>query len=449
MQSRAIAGLALVAALAALAACGEKEVILQGERLDVRAPVENQVTTEGAPAPTDEAGAVNRSVPISLGAPVSLAEWTHRGSNVRHLAPHNVLSPRPQLVWSSSIGQGSSRRYRVATTPVVAGGRIFTIDSHSTLAATSTGGATLWSVDLAPALDPGSEASGGGLAFGDGKLLVTTGYGELIAVEPTNGAILWRQRFSSAATGAPTVADGTVYVIARDSSAWAIDSSNGKVRWQLPGVPGQTSYIGGGGPALSDRLVLFPFSSGNLVAALRTGGMQMWSAPVAGNRIARGYSKIQDLAADPVVSGNTIYIANASGRTVAVDATTGKRKWEATEGAVNTIAVAGGSVFLVNDENRLVRLDAATGDVIWSAEMPLYPQEKPRKRRSIYAHYGPVLAGGHLVVASSDGVLRLFDPTNGALVGTSQLPAGAATAPVVVGGMLFVVGEDGKLHAFR
>lgn len=446
MQSRAIAVLALVAALAA---CGEKEVILQGERLDVRATLGTNPTNEGEPAPTDEPGATNRSVPISLGAPVALAEWSHRGSNVRHLAPHNALSASPQLIWSSAIGEKSSRRYRIATTPVVAGGRVFTIDARSTLTATSTGGATLWTANLAPQLDPGSEASGGGLAYGDGKLFVTTGYGELIAVEPSNGAILWRQRFTSAVTGAPTVADGTVYVIARDSSAWAIDSANGKVRWQLPGVPGQTSYLGGGGPALTDRFVLFPFSSGNLVAAFRTGGMQMWSAPVFGNRVARGYSKIQDLASDPVVSGNTIYIANASGRTVAIDATTGKRKWEATEGAVNTIAVAGGSIFLVNDENRLVRLDASTGDVIWATEMPLYPQEKPRKRKSIYAHYGPVMAGGHLVVASSDGLLRLFDPTNGALVGTSQMPAGAATAPVVVGGTLFVVGEDGKLHAFR
>ncbi|MCF1709633.1 PQQ-like beta-propeller repeat protein [Tabrizicola sp. J26] len=446
MQSRAIAGLALVAALAA---CAPKEVILQGERLDVRAPLENQVTTEGAPAPTDETGAVNRSVPISLGAPVSLSEWTHRGSNVRHLAPHNALSPSPQLIWSSTIGEGDSRRYRVATTPVAAGGRVFTIDARSTLTATSTGGGTLWSISLTPPLDPGSEAAGGGLAYGDGKLFVTTGYGELLAVEPSNGAILWRQRFSSAATGTPAVADGTVYVTARDSSAWAIDASNGKVRWQLAGLPAQTSYVGGGGPALTDRYALFPFSSGSLVAAFRTGGMQMWSAPVLGNRIARGYSKIQDIASDPVVSGNTIFVANASGRTVAIDATTGKRKWEATEGAVNTIAVAGGSIFLVNDENRIVRLDAATGDVIWATEMPLYPQEKPRKRKSIFAHYGPVMAGGHLVVASSDGLLRLFNPTNGALVGTSQMPAGAATAPIVVGGTLFVVGEDGKLHAFR
>ncbi|MGB1006987.1 MAG: hypothetical protein ACPGVX_07405, partial [Thalassobaculaceae bacterium] len=38
------------------------------------------------------------------------------------------------------------------------------------------------------------------------------------------------------------------------------------------------------------------------------------------------------------------------------------------------------------------------------------------KRAAVYAHYGPVLAGGRLVVASSDGVLRFFTPESGALV---------------------------------
>ena len=68
---------------------------------------------------------------------------------------------------------------------------------------------------------------------------------------------------------------------------------------------------------------------------------------------------------------------------------------------------------------------------------------------SIHAHYGPVLAGGRLHVASSDGMLRSFDPASGALVGQAQIPGGAATAPVVAGQTLYVVSRDGQLHAFR
>jgi outer membrane protein assembly factor BamB len=113
------------------------------------------------------------------------------------------------------------------------------------------------------------------------------------------------------------------------------------------------------------------------------------------------------------------------------------------------IAVAGGSVFLVNDQADLVRLDASSGEVIWSVDLPYFVKEKPRRQEAIFAHFGPVLAGGRLVVASSDGVLRFFSPTDGSLVGTVDLPGGGASIPVVVGGVLYVVGGNGQLHAFR
>ncbi|MBC7142188.1 MAG: PQQ-binding-like beta-propeller repeat protein, partial [Rhodobacteraceae bacterium] len=59
------------------------------------------------------------------------------------------------------------------------------------------------------------------------------------------------------------------------------------------------------------------------------------------------------------------------------------------------------------------------------------------------------LAGGRLVVASSDGLIRSFDPTSGALLSSVELPNGAASAPAIAGGVLYVVTKDGKLRAFR
>jgi outer membrane protein assembly factor BamB len=87
--------------------------------------------------------------------------------------------------------------------------------------------------------------------------------------------------------------------------------------------------------------------------------------------------------------------------------------------------------------------------VIWSVVMPYFDKEKPKRRKAITAHFGPVLAGGRLVVVSSDGQLRLFNPADGALVGGAEIPGGAATAPALAGGVLYVVGGNGQLHAFR
>jgi outer membrane protein assembly factor BamB len=92
---------------------------------------------------------------------------------------------------------------------------------------------------------------------------------------------------------------------------------------------------------------------------------------------------------------DVIYAGTGSaGRTVAMSASSGERIWSAGEGALGPVAVAGGSLFLVNDEAQLVRLDAETGEVIWAVEMPYFTNDKIKRRKGIYAHYGPVLAGG-------------------------------------------------------
>ena len=443
----AVSGLAL---LTLLAGCGDDELILPGERFDVRAPLEASVPTEANPSPVDPtAQRANADRPIALAAAAVNADWPQRGGNAGHLAPHAALGTAPQLVFSTDIGAGNTRKARISAAPVVAGGRIFTMDSQSEVQATSTSGAMLWRVDLTPPSDRSTAVSGGGLANGDGRLYVTTGFGEVLALDPASGAGVWRQRLGAPATGAPTVSGDLVYVVGRDGSAWAVEAGNGRVRWQLPGAPSATGLIGGSAPAVSGNAVLFPFASGQVVAALREGGSRLWSSQVAEQRLGRAYASYRDLSGDPVVVGDVAYIGSSAGRTVAISTASGEELWAAGEGALAPVAVAGDSVFLVSDEARLVRLDAATGAVIWSVDMPYFTKEKPKKRKAITAHYGPLLAGGRLVVASSDDTLRFFSPSSGALVGAVDLPGGAAAQPALAGGTLHVVSASGKLLAFR
>lgn len=442
-------GLSAVAAVMLLSAC-ERELVLPGERFPVRADLEASIPVAGQPAPVAPASRpVNQSVPISLPAAAANAEWTHRGGSARHSSPHGRFSAAPQRVWSANIGAGSSRMNRLTAAPVVADGRIVTMDSRAQVVATGTNGATLWRADLTPQFDRGGNVSGGGVAMGGGMVFVATGYGELVALQAASGAVVWRQRLASPVSGAPAYDGGTVYVSTRDGAGWAVDARNGKVQWTVPGLPNALSVAGSSAPAVTDRNVIFPFPSGELVSALRLNGVRVWGAPVTGQRPGRGYAGLTDVTGDPVIVGGTIYAGTAAGRTAAIDAGTGERIWTAVEGAMNPPLVVGGSVFVVNDEARLVRMDAATGSVIWMADMPYFENDRPRRQKAITAHYGPVLAGGRVVVVSGDGLLRMFDPTNGALVGSAQIPGGAASAPALAGGALYVVGGNGQLHAFR
>lgn len=445
MGSRVVTGMGL---LALLAAC-EREVVLPGERFPVRADLEASVPVEGQPAPTAPPAPENQSVAISLG-PQTGGDWTHRAGNARHLMPHAALSATPQLVWSAKIGAGSSRKNRIGAAPVVADGRIFTIDAGTGVTATGTNGATLWSTDLTASFDKGGGQSAGGLATAGGRVFATTGYGELVALDAASGAVIWRQRVDAPISGAPATDGQAVYVSGRDGSAWAVDAADGKVIWQVVGTPGKAAYVGTAAPTIGDRAVIFPSSGGDLMAVLKIGGgTKIWQASLAGKRLGRAFAFTPDVTGDGVIAGKTLYAGSGSGRTVAMSASSGERIWSAGEGALGPVAVAGGSLFLVNDEAKLVRLNADTGEVIWSVEMPYFTNDKIKRRKGIYAHYGPVLAGGRIMVVSSDGLLRAFDPTNGALTYTAEIPGGASSQPAVAGGTLYVVGSNGQLHAFR
>jgi outer membrane protein assembly factor BamB len=290
--------------------------------------------------------------------------------------------------------------------------------------------------------------SGGGLAAAGGQVFATTGYGEVIALDPASGAVQWRQRLTSPAAGAPTVSGSQVYVMSRDGTGWAMAASDGKVLWQVPGVAAIGGVLGGAAPATDGNTVVFPLPSGSMIT-VTSDGDPVWAAPLTGERLGRGFTLLGDITGDPVISGGYVYAGTAAGRTTAIAVAGGERLWTAEEGALNPALVVGGSVFVISDENRLVRLDAGTGARVWSVDLPYYTQTKERKREAIYASYGPVLAGGRIVVVSSDGLMRLYAATDGSLVATAEIPGGAASPPALAGGVLYVVSAKGQLLAFR
>ncbi len=431
-------GLSVAAvSLTVLAACEEPEVILPGAREDIR------------PAADTETVATRGSKPISVPAQQANASWPQSPGTAAFRTTNAQLRATPQRVWSTPIGKGDSRKQRITAEPVVAGGLIYTLDSGATVSAVSPQGQKVWSTGLIPASDGDSDATGGGMAYANGVLYVSSGFGRLTALDAKSGVIRWQKRLNATGSGAPLVNDGLLYLVAGDETGWAIDAKDGRIAWQVQGTPSVGNVLGAPAPVVASDLAVFAFGSGDVSATFRRGGISRWNASVAGGRRGRAAAQIVDVTGGPMVSGDTIYIGNHSGRTVAFDSGSGERKWTADEGAVDTVWPAGNSLFQVSDRSQLIRLDAATGAVVWAQDLPGFVKDKPNRRGPIVAHYGPIMAGGRLVVASNDGYLRFFSPVDGTLVHRVEVPGGATTAPVVAGQTLYVVSAKGDLHAFR
>lgn len=416
-----------------LSACGEPEVILTGERLPLRAGTFATPVLQAAPRG------------IALPPAQANASWTHRNGGPDHNAGHPALGGALQPLFAVPIGEGDSRRARITAEPVIAGGRVFTLDARATVSAFSTGGELLWSREVVPANAERSDASGGGLSTDGTTVYVSTGYGRLVALDAATGAPRWTQELDAPGSSSPTILGDLVLLVARDSRAWALEAANGRIRWQVEGVPSTATFAGGAGVAARPDLVVLPHPSGEVRGVFPQGGLVRWTTFVAGSRrgSAAAYAAT-DIGADPVLVGSTVYVGNVSGRTAALSAETGETLWSIPEGAVSPVWPAGDSIFLVNDLGEILRVEAASGAVIWRTALP-----KAERRRGVTAFHGPVLAGGRLLVGSSDNGILQVDPASGALLGTIPLPAGAASAPVVAGQVLYVVTEDGRLNAFR
>ncbi|MDG2406581.1 MAG: PQQ-binding-like beta-propeller repeat protein [Paracoccaceae bacterium] len=422
------------------AGCGDVDT-LSGERLSVR----SVLNTHAASTPIAALG----PTAITLPKLSKNSDWTHGIGTPKYRVRHPALNPEFSLQWSAPIGQGDGRKHRISAEPVIADGRVFTMDSRSLLTATSVGGDTLWSYDLTPARDQLGDAGGGGLAYGNDTLYVTSGYGTLTALNPQTGAMRWVQKIDSGGASAPTVYDGIVYVVAGNGTSIALQADTGRVRWQVDGISAVTGVDGGAAPAVTDKFVIFALGTGEVFSVFRKGGLRFWSDFISGKRLGVAAATLNAVTSDPVVVGKTVYIGTHSGRLAALDTTRGKRLWTLNDGALGPVWPVGGSLFFVSDTNKLMRVRAKDGRIFWSVDLPEFTKKNPKRRVRIFGHYGPVLASRQLIVASDDGLVRVFDPESGDLLRSVVVPGGATTAPIFAQGAMYVVSTKGKLHAFR
>jgi len=138
--------------------------------------------------------------------------------------------------------------------------------------------------------------------------------------EPEPSRLVWRTVLGGSVKGTPAATKDAVYVGATDCKLYALDKSNGKVRWS--------------------------------------------------------FATEGDIASQPLVEGNTVYVGSGDGKLYAVG-TDGKQKWtfEAKEGIFCSPVFADGLVLFGSNDSSLYAVDARTGKLRWVCEEPAYTVE--------------------------------------------------------------------------
>lgn len=251
------------------------------------------------------------------------------------------------------------------------GGRVFVAEDESAsstlYAYDADSGALDWSTPLGAGL-PGAPTAADGFVY-----VIVSGSATVVALDEATGAITW-QKSLAAASGIPAVTADGVYVTATTSACFAIDlrPATGEVIWDSSGSAGSCPQAAT--PAAANQSIYSPISSGTSIFAAETGsntGTLSDSLPAAftstmayffespnldavnlsGNTVQWTFNGDNELDTPPiVVNGQYVITGSSLGHLYAVDATSGSSVW--TQSLIGKIEelAAGDGLLLVVSE---------------------------------------------------------------------------------------------------
>jgi outer membrane protein assembly factor BamB len=388
------------------------------------------------------------ALPFSLPQPTANAEWSQPGGNASKSMGHLALGPSLGEAWAVSIGRGGDRAARLAAASVIGDGRVYTIDTQATVRAfDAQTGSPVWATQFGT--ERGNDASlfGGGVAYSNGRIYATNGLGYVAALDARNGGIIWQVHPTGPLRGSPTVSGDTLYVMTQDNQIYSLKTSDGSTNWSQAAALEIAGVFGSASPAVGQGTVVAGFSSGELNAYRYENGRLVWQDQLARTTIRTSVASISDVDADPVIDSGQVFAVGQGGRMVSLELISGQRQWELNIAGISTPWVAGEWVYVVTDDGKLLCIARANGKVRWIAQLPAFRNEK--KKAGPISYTGPVLAGGRLIVASSEGTLINVDPENGSFQSQTNIKSSISLPPVVANQTLYILDDEGRLHAFR
>jgi outer membrane protein assembly factor BamB len=258
---------------------------------------------------------------------------------------------------SAATGHGKGPK----STPVVAGGRVFTLGITGVLSAhDAKTGKLVWRKDFGKQYPSTSPLYGTAMSpVVEGGLLIAHvgGHdrGALTAFDPATGAVKWAYEPDGPAYSSPVVfsAGGERHVVTfTQKELVAVSAATGKLLWKLPS---KTMYdTNSNTPVVYKDTIIFSPEGKGIVAVRPTKQGAGWTTQeVWANAENELYMNT------PVLDGGTLYglSARRKGQFFAVDAATGKTVWQSEGRAGENAAllnVGGTLLALTNDANLLV-----------------------------------------------------------------------------------------------
>lgn len=461
-MTRRVATLAVVtAAVLALSACSTinrlnpfdnnddpAETAGEGERISIIPP--DQIL---------EPAAALKDVDFSIPQAVTVEAWPLPGGTPEQSLGHVAAGANLSIAWRRSFGSGDSRGRYVTAPPVAADGKVFLMDADARVVALDARtGSQIWRTGINPGDNRRDRlAFGGGVAFSDGKLYVSSGFREMLQLDAGSGAIGWRAKTPEAIHGAPTVAAGRAMAISLDNTLLTFDTATGAPSWTYQALAESARILSASSPAVSGDTVVAAFGSGELVALRAANGNDLWNEALSRASRTSALSEIRDIPGRPVIYQGDVFAVSHSGVFSATDLRTGQARWSLPVVGVTSPWPAGDVVYAVSKTGEVICASRENGQIYWIRNLNEGFKAKrvggvfgiggQRQTRPIWS--GPLLANDRLLIVGQTGYLVALNAKTGAVERRIDIKAPATIAPIAMGDTVYVVTQDADLIAIR
>ena len=351
-------------------------------------------------------------------------------------------------VWRARIGEGLGGKY-LRLSPVVVADRVYAADAYGSVAAINRfDGKTVWRTRVDEADGPSffkfwdrrdAAFLTGGVGAGDGRILVGTTRGEVVALDAGNGEIAWRTKISSEVLARPAADDGIVIVQTSDGKITALEGDDGAMRWSFDTQVPILTLRGTAAPVLLNGLVYAGFATGKIVVVRAESGEPVWEQRVMLPEGRSELDRMVDVDSTPLVGGSFVFAASYQGRLKAMRRSDGALVWEQEASSFLDLAEGYGQIYIVSDDDVIKAVEQTDASVVWE-------QDGLRNRQLT----SPLAFGNYVLVGDAQGYLHVLAQSDGRFIARRKIDGdGLRSAMIVADNTVFLLTNGGKLNALE
>ena len=312
----------------------------------------------------DEKRLVKSFSKVNLPEPELIKDWSQSNQNTFNHNFHFLSKKNLKKQWKKKIGKGKSKIGPYIAKPIVYKNLIFTIDNKSKIEVRNTEqGDLVWTKVLSEEKKEKINFTGG-LAANNDVLFITTGLGNIYALNYLDGNIIWKENILTQISAPPVISKQKVFVTTDDNQLIVFDETNGDEIWNHNGNIENVSIIGGVNPAIKNGIVYVTYSTGEIYALNENNGTIQWYENL-GDTGLFGDGLITDIQSPPVIFEDKLYVSSFSGKFVVFNLIDGERSWELNLTTINPIVISGDYIFLTDINNKLYCIEKMEGKIIW------------------------------------------------------------------------------------